>query len=167
MDADLKLPDREAEDESDGDEADTSEGLGELLGRFRSVLQDHVSEVRVSERLTDSPVCLVLPEGGLPPHLERLLRAREGGAAESKRILEVNPTHPLIASLNAMTRQSGADDDVRAYIEVLYDQARLSEGSPIEDPTRLVGRLTELLTAAAAQRAGAQAPKESRSDEHA
>jgi molecular chaperone HtpG len=151
MDADHKL------DEEAGDVDERKEALGGLLSRFREVLQDQVSEVRVSRRLTDSPVCLVLPTGGLPPYLERLMRLQNADLPRQKRILEVHPEHALVESLRALHDKDGRNEDVKAWIEVLYDQALLAEGSPIENPARFTGRLTRLLAEAAAQRVRAAA----------
>ncbi|MCZ7677376.1 MAG: hypothetical protein M5U28_00790 [Sandaracinaceae bacterium] len=73
--------------------------LSALRARFRIKLQDEVSEVRLSTRLVGSPVCLVVPDGGLQPHLERILRAAQRDLPAQKRILEINPSHPIIESL--------------------------------------------------------------------
>jgi molecular chaperone HtpG len=118
-----------------------------LLSHFREVLKDQVSEVQVSDRLTDSPSCLVIPDGGLTPYIERLLRMQQGGGdmPATKRILEVNTKHPLIQTLAQLHERDAGSDDVREAIELVYDQALLSEGSPIEDPARVARRLIRLL----------------------
>jgi len=67
-----------------------------------------VKDVRLSERLTDSPVCLVADEGDLDIHLERMLRQHRQLDALSKRILEVNPRHPLVARLASQIGKDGA-----------------------------------------------------------
>ncbi len=136
-------------DDSDEAKAAREEAEGELKGlleRFQSVLDDQVSEVRLSARLTDSPCCLVVPEGGTHAHLERLLRAHDPTTPATKRILEVNPTHPLIRNLNTLaTDAAEGDEHVSAWIEMLYDQTLLAEGSPVVDPGRLAKRMTALL----------------------
>ncbi|MBZ0118209.1 MAG: molecular chaperone HtpG, partial [Sandaracinaceae bacterium] len=76
-----------------------TEGLEPLRSRFRVRLQDRVTDVRLSTRLTDSPACLVLAEGSLPPHIERILRATQRDVPAQKRILELNPTHAVITNL--------------------------------------------------------------------
>jgi len=142
MDADLKLDAPE-----DAEREEEKKELGGLVDRFAEVLKDSVSEVRLSDRLTDSPVCLVLPASGLPPYMERLLRAQQGDKMPlSKRVMELNPTHPLIQSLRALHAADPAAEDVTSTIELLHDQALLAEGSPVEDPARLVTRMTDLLT---------------------
>jgi len=141
MDADLHL-----EGTEDAEREEEKKELGGLVARFTEVLADSVSEVRLSDRLTDSPVCLVLPASGLPPYMERLLRAQQGDKMPlSKRVMELNPTHPLVQSLRALHEADPTSADLTSYIELLHDQALLAEGSPIEDPARLVTRMTTLL----------------------
>jgi molecular chaperone HtpG len=123
-----------------------SEGEDALLKRFQEVLKEQVSQVRVSERLTDSPSCLVIPDGGLGPYIERLLRAQQGGDIPAqKRILEVNTKHPLIQALVRLLGTSSEDASLSESIELIYDQALLAEGSPIDDPARMAKRLIKLL----------------------
>lgn len=149
MTADLDL-DGKKEDQKDGqsEEAKAQEAIHKaLLDRFRSVLSATTSEVRVSERLTDSPACLVIPEGGLQPHIERMLRAtRQWDAPESKRILEINPQHPLIEALGKVHERDPGSSEVTEWIELLHDQALLAEGSPVADPARVARQLSKLLT---------------------
>jgi len=139
--ADLKLDDTG----DTGDERKNEDAVADLRGVMRRVLQDHVREVRVSDRLTDSPVCLVVPEGGLEPYIERLLRATQKGTPVTKRILEVNPTHPLVKNLEVLAAKEPESARLKEWVELLFEQALLAEGSPIEDPVRFAGRLTSLL----------------------
>ncbi|HMJ15333.1 MAG TPA: molecular chaperone HtpG [Polyangiaceae bacterium] len=124
-----------------------------VLARFKSVLGERVSDVRPSERLTDSPACLVNPEGGLPPHLERILRARSMEVPDTKRILEINLQHPLLRSLGELVDKQPDSAQVSGWIEIVYDQALLAEGSPIEDPVRFAKQIAELVTRAAEREA--------------
>lgn len=146
MTADLKL-EPEEKSESEDKPLETSEAL---LGRMKSVLADKVDEVRVSKRLRDSPVCLVVPEGGLAPHIEQLLRARKMSVPPRKRILEVNTRHPLIENLARVVQTQGESEEVSSWIRTLYDQALIAEGSPVEDPADFARRLTELVQRATA-----------------
>jgi molecular chaperone HtpG len=138
--ADLDIKDENGEDPKapEGD-------FAPLLMRAKEVLSEHVSEVRVSKRLTDSPVCLVIPKGGLPPHIERLIRAQRGELPSQKRILELNPTHPVVQRLQADAVGDASTDKLKEAIEMLYDQALLAEGSPLPDPSRFVARVTALM----------------------
>lgn len=141
--SDLKL---DGEEDPDKDKQD--EKLKPLLERFEKTLSDRVSKVQISNRLTTSPVCLVIPKGGVPSHIERLLQANMQEVTETKRILEINPTHPLIANLTGIHEKNPELDKVNGWIEMLFDQALLAEGSPISDPGRFATQMTELMQAA-------------------
>ncbi len=150
--ADLKL-EREA-----GKEAEPSATTEPVLARFKSVLGERVSDVRPSDRLTDSPACLVNPEGGLPPHLERILRARSMDVPNTKRILEINLQHPLLRSLGELVQKQPQSVRVSDWIELVYDQALLAEGSPIDDPVKFAKQIAELVTNAAEREAASLVP---------
>lgn len=142
MTEDLDLGESEEEKEAHEEKAKVFSVLTE---RFANVLDDRVQEVRVSERLEESPVCLVVPEGGVHAHIERMLRANDQNVPKSKRILEVNPDHSLIQNLNALNEREPESSQVQQWIEMLYDQALLTEGSPIEDPIGFARRITKLM----------------------
>jgi molecular chaperone HtpG len=115
-----------------------------LLERFRKVLEGKVSEVRVSKRLLDSPACLVVPQGGMESHVERLLRLRNAEMPRALRILELNLEHPLIRGLGELCAKEADSPRIPDYIELVHDQALLAEGSPVEDPVALARRIAEL-----------------------
>lgn len=138
MDADL-----DGADELDESEEATPE-LGKLEERFKEVLKGKVNAVSWSKRLTDSPACLVIPPSGLPPYLERIMRARDGDTGEPPRTLELNPKHPLVEVLRK--KIDAGEEGTERYIEALYGQALLSEGSPVDQPAKLAALLVELLT---------------------
>jgi molecular chaperone HtpG len=128
--------------------------LKALRDRMRVRLQDHVSEVRASARLVGSPACLVVPPGGLAPHIERLLRTRpEGAPPAPKRILEINPEHPMITSLRTVLAQRPDAPEIDDLIALLFEQALIAEGTPLEDPGGFTRRLTALLTQTATRAA--------------
>ncbi len=118
-------------------------GLIEIISKQ---LEANIEKVRFSGRLTDSPCCLVGDAGSMSPHLERLFKAMNQDVPASKRVLELNPSHPVIELLyNKMS--ANADDPVIAdYIAMLYDSALLAEGSPIQDPADFVKRVTALMS---------------------
>ena len=122
-----------------------------LLTMFRLALGEAVKDVRASERLTDSPVCLVADDGDLDMHLERMLRAARQLDSASRRILEVNPDHPLIQGLAARASEPGRSEEVGEVAHLLLDQARILEGEPPADPAafsrRLAGALQRHLAA--------------------
>ena len=142
QDSDLTLEDS-GEDKAAREEHEQT--FAALFERMKSVLDEQVSELRMSSRLTDSPCCLVIPAGGHNAYLERLLRAQDDSVPRSKRILEVNPTHPLVLNLKQLHDLSPESDQVTAWIEMLHDQVLLGEGSPLEDPSRMARRVTQLM----------------------
>ena len=146
MDENLELGEEELTEEQRAAETEQKKQAEPLVERFKTVLASKVGEVRLSTRLTDSPVCLVVPEGGVAPHIERLMMARQMGMPAQKRILELNPAHPLI--LNLEKRDQTDPGNVAQWIELLYDQALIAEGSPLENPAGFAQRLTKLLTSA-------------------
>ena len=116
-----------------------------LIAFLRLALQDAVKDVRVSERLTDSPVCLIADESDLDIHLERMLRQHRQLDKTAKRILEVNAGHPLIRGLAATLGKEDGKDRVEAMAQLLLDQARIVEGDPLPDPAAFARRMTEAL----------------------
>jgi molecular chaperone HtpG len=146
--ADLgKIKSAEAEEKKPEDSANASG----LVAFFRLTLHDHVKDVRESQRLTDSAVCLVADEHDLDIHLERLLRAHRQLDTTSKRILEINAAHPLMRRLADNLAQNGADEAVRARLadiaHLLLDQARIVEGERPADPNDFARRLANVLAA--------------------
>lgn len=134
---------------ADDKKSETSEANGSLLEHFKKALDAQVGEVRASKRLADSPACLVVPEGGLAPHIERMLRARNESLPVTKRILEVNLEHPLIQKIGSLCASEGGATAATDWMQLVYDQALLAEGSPIEDPGNFAKRMTKLMTLAA------------------
>jgi molecular chaperone HtpG len=146
MRADLKLnetPDQKKEKE------EKSVQLRPLLDKMKSVLSSSVEDVRVSDRLTDSPCCLVLSGGGPHAFVDRLLRERGKDVPRSRRVLEVNAAHPVILALASLVEKDPSAERIHDWIEVLHDQALLTEGSSLEDPNRFAKRVTALMTEAA------------------
>lgn len=113
----------------------------DLVERIKTALGDHVKEVKVTHRLTDSPACLVAGENDLSGNLARILKAAGQQAPDSKPILEINPSHRLVEKLKAES------DDARFadYAHVLFDQALLAEGGQLEDPASFVKRMNSLI----------------------
>ena len=146
MRADLKI---EATEEDKTARKAETQALQPLLDRMRAVLGERVTEVRPSDRLTDSPCCLVLASGGPHGYVERLLREAGRDVPKSSRILEVNPEHPIVRNLEALVERGGeGEPQVADWIELLYAQALVAEGAPIDDPNGFARRLTSLLAAA-------------------
>ena len=135
--------------ESDADrkqhDAELKESKG-LLKRIKDALGERVSEVRLSERLTESPAVLVLGEHDLSEPMRRILAAAGQKVPESRPLLEVNVTHPLVRYLEGRT-ESG---EFKELAQLLYDQAALAEGAPLANAPDYVQRLNRLLVRLAA-----------------
>jgi molecular chaperone HtpG len=123
----------------------TDGAAASLIALFKLSLGEAVKDVRASDRLTDSAVCLVADEGDLDMHLERLLKQHRQLVDTSKRILEINPRHPLIARLSVMVGKEGAADALGDFAWLLLDQARILEGEQLPDPSAFARRLSTLL----------------------
>jgi molecular chaperone HtpG len=119
--------------------------LASLIAIFKLALGDTVKDVRSSERLTDSAVCLVADEGDMDMHLERLLKQHRQLDTASRRILELNPRHKLIERLAATVGETGASDQLSEFAWLLLDQARIVEGEQLPDPPAFARRLAALL----------------------
>ena len=117
-----------------------AEELKPFLESVKKELEAHVSDVRVSARLTDSPCCLVQQEHAMPPSMVRMMRAMHQEVPNEKRILELNATHPLIAKVKGLEGEAQKD-----AIALLYDAALIAEGSPVTDGARFTKLLAELM----------------------
>ncbi len=132
------------QEEKKADTADGASGLSaDLLTRISAALDQRVNEVRSSHRLTDSASCLVLQEHDMALHLQKMLKQAGQHIPESRPILELNPTHPLVTRLAA----EGEGDAFGMLSLLLYEQALLSEGGTLPDPAGFVRRINTLMTA--------------------
>jgi molecular chaperone HtpG len=130
------------EDEQEKEERQKSaDEVQELLNRLKDTLKDQVKEVRVTNRLTTSPACLVAGEYDLDPTLQRLLKSSGQELPSAKPILEINPQHPLIVKM----KDEKDEQKFTNFAFVLFDQSVLSLGEQLENPVRFVNRLNSLL----------------------
>ena len=120
--------------------------MDKLIALVKLTLGDAVKDVRASERLTDSPVCLVADEGDLDMHLERLLRQHKQEVPTQKRVLEINPSHDLTRALADMVGRKGTTDALEDAAHLLMDQALILEGEPVPDPPAFTKRLSALVS---------------------
>lgn len=125
-------------------------GMDALIALFRLTLEDAVKDVRVSQRLTDSAVCLVAEEGDLDINLERLLRQHKRIEAGAKRVLEINPRHGLVAALAKRLAEKGNAEEIGEAAWLMLDQARILQGETLEDPAAFAKRQSEMLRRALA-----------------
>ena len=142
---DLELGGLESAADRKQHDAQLKESKG-LLKRIKDAVGDRVTEVRVSERLKDSPACLVLGEHDLSEPMRRILAAAGQKVPEARPVLEVNVGHPLLKYLEGRTESA----EFGELAQLLYDQAALAEGTPLGNAPEFVQRLNRLLVRLAA-----------------
>ncbi|SFK34181.1 molecular chaperone HtpG [Methylocapsa palsarum] len=149
--ADIKaIPLADASASPDSSDEPPAAGLAALFALMKQILEESVQDVRASDRLSESPVCLIAPDRGPDRRLEQLLaeHGQLGGAA--KPVLEVNPGHPLVKALAGLVGAPGKEkiDDI---VWLLFDEARLMDGEKPADAPHFAARLTRILLEAATQ----------------
>ncbi|OBG23967.1 molecular chaperone HtpG [Mycolicibacterium celeriflavum] len=133
---------------SEAEREEQEKEFADLLGWLKEMLSDHISEVRLSTRLTESPACLITPTFGITPALARMYRASGQSVPVSKRILELNPNHPLVTGLQTAHGNRGDDSQLSQLAEtaeLLYGTALLAEGDIPDDPAKFAGLVAERL----------------------
>ena len=132
----------DAPEEKDEKEGAASEAaVKNLIEKLKGTLGDAVADVKESDRLTNSPVCLVADSGGMSLHLARMLKQHgESAGFDTKKVLEINPKHDLVKRL--MVTQGEAFDD---SAHLLLDQARIVEGEAVPDPAAFARRLSAVI----------------------
>ena len=117
----------------------------ELIKKIKKSLGDKVEDIIISKRLTDSPACLVAGAGAMDINMQRMMKSMGQDVPESKRILEINPNHPLLKHLKKEKDETLFND----WSEVLLDQSVLAEGGHLSDPAAFTSKLNSLLLALA------------------
>jgi molecular chaperone HtpG len=117
-----------------------------LLGFLKGALEEQVKEVRLSHRLTTSAACLVSDADDITPTLEKMYRAMGQEVPHVKRILELNPAHPLVTGLRTAHETRPDDAALTETAELLYGTALLAEGGDLDDPARFAKLLADRLS---------------------
>ncbi|MGW4296380.1 molecular chaperone HtpG, partial [Micromonospora chersina] len=136
--------DLETDEEKERAEAERQE-YADLLTWMTGALADSVKEVRLSTRLTTSPACVVGDAHDMTPTLEKMYRAMGQEVPPVKRILELNPTHPLVTGLRKAHEQGAENSALTETAELLYGMALLAEGGELADPARFTRILADRL----------------------
>ena len=123
----------------------STDDFGPLLSFLKETLGEQVKDVRLTHRLTTSPACLVSDADDITPTLEKMYRAMGQEMPRVKRILELNPTHPLVTGLRAAHEQHTDDPALPETAELLYGTAVLAEGGDLSDPARFARLLADRL----------------------
>ena len=117
-----------------------------LIIFFKEKLKDHVKDVRVSKRLTDSPVCLVGDEGAMDPHLEKILQQHNQLNQDiSLKVMEINPDHSLIKKLTKMSKNKDKIKDLENIALLLFEQSKILEGDKPSNPVEFSRKLIETI----------------------
>merc|ERR1711916_102266 len=144
----LKIEEDEEEKKAFEEAKAKTEGLCKLM---KEVLEDKVEKVIVSNRVVDSPCCLVTGEYGWSANMERIMKAQAlrdssmSGYMSSKKTMEINPTHPLIDALRARAEEDKNDKTVKDLIWLLFDTSLLTSGFALDEPTTFAGRIHRMI----------------------
>jgi len=138
---DLGDLDKEAKDENK--KSDSEFKL--LKDRIFAALQDDVKEVKLGFRLQESPCSLVTDDGDMNAQMEQIMRQMGQTVTPAKRVLEINPEHPILKNMQALAEKDPKDERLRSWAEVLYNQALLAEGTPLKDPADFAKKISALL----------------------
>jgi molecular chaperone HtpG len=146
---DISLDSEEEKQVKEKKREEAQKEFSDLISLIADRLKDKVKEVRFSNRLTDSACCLVAEEYGMNANMERIMKAMNQAVPESKRVLELNPDHPILKAMAGIHGQDKSAAALADYADLLYDQALLTEGSPIKDPLRFTRLVSDLMVKAA------------------
>ncbi len=146
-DVELGTEEEKAQAKADAEAKETE--LKGLLGALRVHIQDDVKEVRPSVRLTASAACLVGDDGDMSPQLQKIIAQMGQAVPKTKRILEVNPSHPLIERLQSIYAEDEKSALLGDYARLLYGQALLAEGGQLADPAGFARILSDVMVRAA------------------
>jgi molecular chaperone HtpG len=138
---DLETEEEKKAAETERDQRDKD--FADLLSWMSTTLKDDLKEVRLSSRLTSSPACLVSDEHDMAPTLERMYRAMGQEVPRVKRILELNPTHPLVTRLRTSQAERKDDPALTETAQILYNMALLAEGGELADPSQFIRLLAD------------------------
>ncbi len=139
--ADLKEFEDEAEKDLSEEEKKTREAL---VDRVKSAIEDAVSDVRMTTRLTDSPACVVSAEGDMSAHMARMMEQMGQAVPKQKPVLELNPDHALVKKLENLSDEA----KLKEWSLFLLEQAQLAEGDTLENPAEFIKRMNALLSEA-------------------
>lgn len=124
---------------------ETRKNFDALLSYLKDRFNEHVSDVRLSDRLTDSPVCLIASENDVDLHMGRVLKIQQQYETEAKPVLEINPRHLLIERMKDLQSLSTESRSLGDAADLLLDQARIIQGEPVKDLAGFARRMAEFM----------------------
>jgi len=128
------------DEEEKQEQEKASKAVEDVVSKVKAILSDKVSEVRITHRLTNSPSCLVVAEDQMAANLQRMLKSAGHDVPESKPIMELNPTHPLVVQLKTEENE----DKMADWANILFEQALLAEGGQLQDPAAFITRINSM-----------------------
>jgi molecular chaperone HtpG len=144
--ADLEKFPLEGEEAKAEEKAETSDETKTLCEAMQALFGDAVSEVRTTRKLSDTPICLGVAEGAMDMRMERFLMEHKQLPKRAAKLVEINPTHPVITALAAEVAANGVTAKTEDALWLLFDQALIAEGEPVTDATAFARRLSGLLS---------------------
>jgi len=158
-DKDDKIKKKDKKDDKDKKE---EEKYKDLLVAIKNVLGDKVAEVRISKRLTKSPVCLVTGSGGMTFNMEQLLKGANQIAPRASKIMELNEKHQIFSVLQKMFKKDKNSLEFKKFSELLFHQALLIEGYELENPVEFSNLISDMMVAAYHTPAGSKSKSKSK-----
>jgi molecular chaperone HtpG len=146
----IDLGDKDEKEEAKKGREELEKKYAPLLDLLQKKLDEHVKQVRLSTRLTTSAVCLVGTEMDYSPQLEKLLLKNQAGAPKQRRIMELNPHHPVLEIMWRRCEANREDPVLGDYAELLFGQGLLAEGSELPNPVKFSRQVAELMVRSAA-----------------
>ncbi|WP_375319269.1 molecular chaperone HtpG [Candidatus Tisiphia endosymbiont of Oplodontha viridula] len=137
--------DLEKSEQKTEDIKENNDEYAKLTGYFKEILGNSVKDVRISKKLTSSPACLVVGDGAMDIRMERFLIEQKQLMAASAKILELNPKHKIIEKINADIISNNKDSVNEELVKLMYDQACILEGEPVNDTGGFAKRLNDMV----------------------
>ncbi len=140
-----KVKSETSTDKTEDKKEEKTDDTEKLVARLKEILTGEVKDVTLSNRLVDSPVCLVAPENDVDIHMQRLLKKNQSYEGQHEHILEINAKHPVIVRLKSMVANNSSAEMVSETAFLLLDQARILEGEPLKNPAEFVKRMSRAM----------------------
>ena len=142
--ADSKLDLGELDTEDKSVKEENEKKLKKFIGRVKNILGEKVDQVNITARLKESPARIVMGDGGVGSHMEKMMKAMGQPIPESKKNLEINANHSVIDKLNSLYEKDPQSDDLQEWVTLLYEQALIAGGNPVPDQSAYMQRINKL-----------------------
>ncbi len=139
-----KFTDQEERKSVEALDNEDEKSFDKLLRRMKDVLGNRVTDVKESKRLTDSPACLINPDGSMTSSMQKIMRVMNKDTSIPARLMEINRDHPLVRNLLKIYKKDVNDDHLKLVTEQLYESALLMDGY-LEDVHGMINRIENLL----------------------